>query len=264
MSSLYERWGVELGSQDKWAKLVNRLIVIAGDHPNISKDEALLLAFKLGSNIKDIAKISGYPSDYYLYFSSSIRSIYTPFELAEYLDAVLSTVATVASRADLIIKVVNNSGCGVNLKRLNDGVVSFPAGEKLLDEELVETPLSFLEGNPLEEYKKALKNFRDLRWEECSEKIRRTLEEYIRSKLDTTKGLKGAIPELGKKLKYLPEFPAHLQNTLVSILHTLDINFNEASKHQSKTFGEAECEFLIYQAGLIMRFLNKIEFSDAK
>ena len=232
------------------------------DRPIVTRNEARLLAFKLGKTTKDVASLVGYPSDYYLYFSHSVRSATSPFELAEYLEAAISIVASVVNRADIIIEIVNSSECGIKLKRIKEEVVSFPAGEKLLDKELVESPLSFLEAKPLDEFKKALKNFSDSKWEECSEKVRRTLEEYLRFKIETKKGLQAAIPELGKKLKELQDFPTHLKNTQIAILNTLDSNFNEASKHQSNTFGETECEFLIYQAGLIMRFLDKIEFPD--
>lgn len=264
MSNIYKRWGIEVSSNKKWTRLINRLCLIVGERPYITDNEASLLAFRLGSTTKEVASLVGYPSDYYLYFTSSVKSTTSPFELAEYLESVLSIVASVAKRADMIVEIINNSDCGIKFKKLEKEIISFPSGEKSLDEELVDKPLSFLEGNILIEFKKALKNFSDSKWEECSEKVRRTLEEYLRFKLTTNKGLQAAIPELGKRLKDLPDFPVHLKNTQVTILHALDVNFNEASKHQSKTFGEVECEYLIYQAGLIMRFLDKIEFPDNK
>jgi HEPN domain-containing protein len=135
---------------------------------------------------------------------------------------------------------------------------TYPQGEKILDEQIVEKALSFLSDKPLDEFTKALERFSQGQWVESAEKSRRTLEEFLRSLLRRPLlGLSPAILEVGKLLK-TSKVEEHLRISIVNELRLLDEHYNGSSKHASKT-GEAEAEFLLYKVGSLLKLINQLE-----
>ena len=245
--------------------LKNRLKVALGDDfPDSTKDEARLIAFTLGKDLSAVSGNDGFEDNWHIRLSYLIDSATTPFELAQILEAVFQHLSFVHGDEKLLAEIVNDADCGIKMNKTRDGWISYPAGEKLLDNELVEKSLSFLTGNALKEFTRAIEHYSAQKWEECSEKTRRTLEEYLRYKLNTNKGLDAAIVDLGRKIDKVKDFPVHLKNSIIGLLKVLDKNYNEASKHHSKTYNEQECEFLIYETGILLRLLNGVEVNRDK
>lgn len=259
MKNIYARWGLQRETTEDWEILKNRILVLAdSDKPEINKDSARLIAFGLGKKVEDVAFCNHYGNEWYLYLERLVQSSGTPFGLAKIIETTIDHT-DIFRDGQIVSTLINSSGCGIRMVKSKTGWLSYPEGEKVLDKELVDGALSFLEEKASKEYIKALEHYSNRKWVECAEKNRRALEELLRQKLNSKKGLQSAIPELGKKLKALTDFPDHLRTTIMSILNVMDKNFNDSSKHQSKTYGEQECEFLIYQTGLLMRLLSKIE-----
>ena len=260
MSGIYSRWGIEMGSDQNWDVLKNRLSILFGSkYIEVSKSEAELVAFSLGKRLSEVAQSRDFGPEWYIEIEELLDDADTPFELARLVEPLLTFVEPVKARADAIAKIVNDANCGITIISKKDDWLTYPTGEKFLDKKVVEKPLSFLADEPLEQYAKAIEHFSSKKWEECAERVRRTLEEYLRHKLKSKKGLEALIIDLASKLKATSTIPQHLISTTVSILKILDKNFNESSKHHSKTYNEQECEFLIYQAGLLMVLIEKIE-----
>ena len=67
--------------------------------------------------------------------------------------------------------------------------------------------------------------------------------------------MKIRISEFQTKLKS-DKRDAQVRNIIGSIFNYLDQYFNENSKHNDGDIDDAENEFLIYQTGLLMRYLN--------
>lgn len=147
----------------------------------------------------------------------------------------------------------------VNLSvAVSDGeVILYPKGEKKLDEELVNSPLSFLNKESAEHFVQALKFYQSKKHIKSAESLRRALEEFLRHKLQNTKGLNANIAELQTKLKS-DKRDAQVRNIIGSIFNCLDQYFNENSKHNDGDIDDSENEFLIYQTGLLMRYLNNV------
>lgn len=265
MANIYSRWGQKVGSTEKWLMLKNRLKVVLGDDfPDCTKDEARLIAFTLGKDLDAVSGNDGLDDNWYIRQNYLLDSATTPFELAQVLEAMFQHLSFIQGDEKLLADVVNSADCGIKINKTKDGWISYPAGEKLLDDELVEKSLSFLSGGALREFTRAIEHYSAHKWEECSEKTRRTLEEYLRFKLNTNKGLDAAIVDLSRKVDEIKDFPVHLKNSIIGLLKILDKNYNEASKHHSKTYSEQECEFLIYETGILLRLLNGIEFNKGK
>jgi len=152
------------------------------------------------------------------------------------------------------------SNINARIEKINGEILILPAGEKQLDEEVVDQVLSFLDGSALSHFIEALKDY-----EKNTEKgrvnsvdhLRRSLEEQLRKELENRKGLQKNIPELGKKIKSI-QVNDDVKNIIVSILNSLDKLFNENSKHKDGIISEPENEYLIYQVALLMRYVHKI------
>ncbi|MDP2668483.1 MAG: hypothetical protein Q8P07_01465 [bacterium] len=135
-------------------------------------------------------------------------------------------------------------------------IIIAPAGEEKLDKELVNYALSFLHKNSNQHFVAALKFYDKRDWIHCAENIRRSVEEYLREKLKNNAGLEANISTVGGVLKN-QKSPAQIRSIISITLGHLDKFFNEHSKHNDGDFEEADAEFLIYQTGLLMRYLEK-------
>lgn len=138
----------------------------------------------------------------------------------------------------------------------DDEVIFYPKGEEELDVALVNFPLSFLKGSAGEHFVHALKLYEENKYVKSAESIRRALEEYLRLKLQNSKGLDANINEMQKILKS-DSADSQVRNVISVTFRHLDQYFNENSKHNDGDIGEVENEFLIYQAGLLMRYIEK-------
>ncbi|MBC8489507.1 MAG: hypothetical protein H8D45_26110 [Bacteroidetes bacterium] len=156
--------------------------------------------------------------------------------------------------------VFNYSTINARIEQKGGEILILPAGEKLLDEEVIDQVLSFLNGNALLHFVDALKDY-EQHTEKCRvksvEHLRRALEEQLRYELGNKKGLKKNILELGEKLKSM-SVNNDIKNTVIQLIRSLDDVFNENSKHNDGIILEPENEYLIYQIALLMRYIHKI------
>ena len=154
-----------------------------------------------------------------------------------------------------VINAVELSDVNVSITVSDDEVVLYPKGEKELDEELVNSPLSFLNKESAEHFIQALQFYQAKKHVKSAESLRRSLEEFLRFKLNNSKGLDANISDLQKKLKSDNRDP-QIRNIIFQVFSYLDHYFNENSKHKDGDIDSAENEYLIYQIGLLMRYLN--------
>ena len=151
---------------------------------------------------------------------------------------------------------VDLSDVNISITATDGDVILYPKGEKLLDDELVNSPLSFLNKESADHFVQALQFYQAKKHIKSAESLRRSLEEFLRHELKNTKGLNANIPELQTKLK-ADGRDAQVRNIIGSIFNYLDQYFNENSKHNDGDINDSENEFLIYQVGLLMRYVNK-------
>jgi len=154
-----------------------------------------------------------------------------------------------------VVEAIELSDVNVSITSFEEEVVLYPKGEKILDEELVESPLSFLNKKSVKHFVRALEFYQSKESIKSAESLRRALEEFLRYKLENTKGLGANITEIQKKLKSDGR-DVQVRNIIGSILNYLDKYFNENSKHNDGDINDAENEFLIYQAGSLLKYVN--------
>lgn len=160
------------------------------------------------------------------------------------------------------------SNIGVSVTSKDGEVILYPSGEELLDKELVNGVLSFLSDKPKQHFIAALKAYEENTPQSrvtSADELRRTLEEFLKLKLNNETGLDENIKVLGKQLKELG-VNNELRHLVMELLHELvmkllnklDTFFNPNSKHGDGDISEVENEFLIYQVALLMRYVHKI------
>ena len=149
----------------------------------------------------------------------------------------------------------------INLSVLNNSgdIILYPRGEKYLDIKLVEEVLTFLNPESQKHFIEALVFYEKrtgLDAIKSAESIRRSVEEFLRFKLNNQKGLDSNKGELLIRLKQDGR-DSFIRNIISQTLSNLDQYFNENSKHNDGDIDENENEYLIYQAGVLMRYINK-------
>ncbi|MBC6415943.1 MAG: hypothetical protein GDA46_06090 [Bdellovibrionales bacterium] len=118
---------------------------------------------------------------------------------------------------------------------------------------MVNKALSFLNKNSNKHFEEALKFYENKTTIKSAESLRRSLEEFLRHKLKNQKELQENIETLQKKIKNNSN--VEVRNIIIQIFKYLDKYFNEQSKHNDDNIKDSENEFLIYQTGLLMRYI---------
>jgi len=156
-------------------------------------------------------------------------------------------------------EAINLSAINLSINIKNDEIILYPRGEKVLDNLLVNESLSFLNPESENHFIDSLKFYQKRSTKDSiksAESVRRAIEEFLRFKMANKKGLKENINELLKKLKE-DKRDAFIRNVIFSTFSSLDSYFNDNSKHEDGDINEQENEYLIYQAGLLMRYINQ-------
>lgn len=160
-----------------------------------------------------------------------------------------------------VVKAVEMSDVNVAITQSENGIVLYPKGEKILDEELVNKTLSFLPKDSNEHFEKSLKFYRNKDFKDSAERLRQSIEEFLRYKLENKESFEKNIKILGEKLKN-NETQNEIKNIIFKTFDYLSKCFNKHSKH-GNNIDELENEFLIYQTGLLLRYINKSVSKEA-
>lgn len=151
---------------------------------------------------------------------------------------------------------------GLHVQLLHDdeeGYFLSPSGEKEFDQKLVNEVLPFLNPESRKHFVEALRLSMEKTPKssiKSAESVRRFLEEFLRYKLSNDKGLSSNIVEAGKKLKLNKSADSFI-NSIMQFFKYMDDYFNKNSKHNDGDIGEAENEYLIYQAGVLARYIHQ-------
>lgn len=251
------RWGLPEEDFDKrfW-KAIYRILTITGD---MIKAEELKL--------KTLTYIAGVPMDAYAswdgcYFNVEkyLFEAKQPYELAEKIENLLKCYDTLNDyKKERVVNTINDGNIGIRIIKNKDGdYITYPQGEPMLDEKVVDRALLSLDGESAKEYKKALNAYASGEWNESSNGTRRALEEYLRQYLNNKKGLKANIETIGGFLKEAG-VAEHFRISIVNQIKTLENQYNSGSKHNSKTQGATEAEYLIYSVGVIVNTLEQLK-----
>ncbi|MFC2709111.1 MAG: hypothetical protein ACFN21_00155 [Candidatus Saccharibacteria bacterium] len=182
-----QRWGLPEEDFDKrFQKAIYRILAFTGNSIAV-----------YGSQLKNFAFIAGVPVSVYRgifrdafnaekYFLEAKQ----PCELAEKVENLLKCSILDGTQKERVVAIVNKENIGIRVSKDKKGnYITYPQGEPMLDEKVVERTLLSLDGKSAGEYEKALREYASGKWNESSNATRLTLEEYLRQYLNNTKGL---------------------------------------------------------------------------
>lgn len=160
-----------------------------------------------------------------------------------------------------VMEIFSISDINASIMKMPSGkIIIYPRGEEVLDQGLVEEVFGFLDKISQEHFISAIKHYKEgteKSFIKSAENIRRCLEEFLRFKLKNDRGLDKNIMTLLAHIKD-KNVAKEIRNIVQQIFSHLDKYFNEKSKHNDGDIGEPENEFLLYQSGLLMRYINKV------
>lgn len=255
-SNFRQRWGLpEEDFDERFQKAIYRILALIGDIIKIKSSESSMLAY-----------IAGVPMDAYVswdgYFDVKryLLEAKQPYELAEKIENLLGCCGILDDyQEEGVVNTINDGNIGIRIIKNKDGdYITYPQGEPMLDEKVVDRALLSLDGDSAKEYKKTLKAYASGKWNESSNGTRRALEEYLRQYLNNKKGLKANIETIGGFLKEAG-VAEHFRISIVNQIKTLENQYNSGSKHNSKTQGATEAEYLIYSVGVIVNTLEQLK-----
>lgn len=147
-----------------------------------------------------------------------------------------------------------------------DGFFIFPKGAKELDDPLVSQPLQWLTEYPKTHtaFVKALKEYAEATSENASDvadKLRKTLETFMKEFFNITKALENCRPIYGAYLK-AQGVPAEISGNFETLLQAYNNFMNGYAKHQDRTSVNV-LEYLLYHTGNIIRLLITLRKNES-
>ena len=255
------RWGLsEPSIEDNITTAIYRIRALIGDSLYV-RDRSKLnkFAFIAAVPLEKYIELTyeGGEFNFKKYFSGIVSTV----ALAEKLECILVSSVISDNQKDMIVMIINNENVGIRISKDKRGkYVTYPQGEPMLDEKVVERTLLSLDGKSVNEYEKALKAYASGRWNESSNGTRLALEEYLRQYLNNKAGLEANIKTIGESLKKAG-VAEHFRKSIINQLRTLDGHYNPGSKHSSNTQGAVEAAYLIYSVGVIVNPLGQLKIS---
>ena len=258
-SDFRRRWGLPEEDFDKrFRKAIYRILAFTGNRIAVYDSQLKKFAFIAGVPVGVYRGVYGNTFNVEKYFLEAKQ----PRELAEKVENLLKSPILKNVQKEGVAAIVNNESIGIRISKDKQGnYITYPQGEPMLDEKVVERTLLSLDGESANEYEKSLKAYASGKWNESSNGTRRALEEYLRQYLNNKKGLQANIKTIGGILKE-SGVAEHFCNSIINQLKTLDSHYNSGSKHGSNTQGAAEAEYLIYSVGVIVNTLGQLKISD--
>ncbi|MBB1556104.1 hypothetical protein HG445_003915 [Candidatus Saccharibacteria bacterium] len=254
-----QRWGLPEEDFDKrFQKAIYRILAFTGNSIAVYGSQLKIFAFIAGVPVSVYRGIFGDTFNAEKYFLEAKQ----PCELAEKVENLLKCSILDGTQKERVVAIVNKENIGIRVSKDKKGnYITYPQGEPMLDEKVVERTLLSLDGKSANEYEKALKAYASGRWNESSNGTRRALEDYLKQYLNNKKGLQANIKTIGGALKE-SGVADHFRNSIINQLNTLDSHYNPGSKHGSNTQGAVEAEYLIYSVGVIVNTLEQLKISD--
>lgn len=273
IETFWRRWNHQPSDSVSFARLHARIVEVARDTWNeeIKPSEYLTERF---------AFISGTPyvrqelSRHNVYHGSALEKLLnnanTLFSLIEPVQFLLWTLSPLDDQRSLrrccnALNRVFDITPSVPVQVVLSGkdAVIYPTGAELLDEEVIERNLLWLEKYPavLKPFQEALKIYssKDVsKYRNMLDSLRFAVEQMVRTVLENEKSLEN---QKDLFLSWLKTHGAHSQivNMYNDLLFGRFAQYqNDAVKHKEDQYTPAEVEFVLYLTGTFLRFIQRV------
>ena len=272
--NFYKRWNMEYNQEERIKDFRNRvLITIDTIIEPIFIKSAELTELETKRLLQEYFKFIAVYIDDLFHYNTTIQIIFDRvikpkfqeadlgkiiFYLQQFFNLDLDKDETIKNILYKEIKEdIDLSLLDIKIKKTKNGeYIFYPAGAKLLDEEVINYILDELDCYP-ESYKKfesALKKYQEQKYERnLIDDLRLSIELLLKGILKNGKSLDNQQDFLGKYLKDKGT-PKEIRNMFTKLIDYYAKYQNENVKHNDKV-RESEVEFMIYLTGTFMRFL---------
>ena len=278
IQNFYKRWNIEYDQEKRISDFKNRVLYTIDNFvvpffDKINDDGWLLRYFKsIGIYVsRDIFKSYDYNKDngYRFIFNEhlnhkinngKIEEIIFYFQmLFNFMPDIKNYNQNKSFKEILYLELKENidlSLLDIEIKKIKDKFIIYPAGVKLLDKSVVDDVIAYLDSYPgaQKHFISALQKHQEHKYERnLIDDLRFSLELLLRNILNNRKSLEKQINTLGEYLKN-KNISVEINNMFMYLINCYKDYQNEHAKHGDK-INEAEIEFMIYLTGTIMRFL---------
>jgi len=280
VQNFYKRWNYKHTEEEKEIEFRNRIITtidkILGktflENDNLIRTYFRLIGQPLALSHTglryEVSTIQGKPFE-----NSPVYNIFLSFtninKTIQYTQA-LFWLGLGDNIKEALYKEINEdielSTLSIRLKKTKSGnYILYPSGAKLLDENVVNDALDWLDDYPkvYDSFKSALEKYEKHKYtRNLIDDLRFSLESLLKKILHNRKGLENQTKPLGQYLKG-KEVSKEIRNMFRELINEYGKYQNEHAKHND-SIGEFEVEFIIYLTGTFMRFILNLETSSAK
>lgn len=208
-------------------------------YPTLGKRSDSIMAF--------LKKISN-NTEQFLYAVTLLLNLeYETEELHEYI---VNEIDSIFSQLNTSRRLIKQKGTGI--------IMIISSIEPELDKQIIDKALSFLDLKSNEEFVEALKGLSSNSNQErlkAIEKLRRTIEEFLRYKLGNNANFNNNTTVVSRLLKQ-KDINKMIIKEITSSMAWFESLCNEHTKHGSSSISSEELEYLVYYVGNILKYLD--------
>jgi len=271
LKSFHKRWNIEISELESWNNFKNRVLnsyssILSHEflyNEKCDEEFSTLIGIHFKLTKKDLLTISLTGKDVEDCFTYNFFKKETDFKKILLGIEVITWMTEISDETKKkfiydIGKIVKITNIAIEIKKIKNEILFYPAGAKLLDIKLVNDNLDWLIDYPkiYETFKNSLLELGVQGKErQVIDNLRLTLELVLKEKLNNSKSLENQKAELGKYLKS-KEISSEISNLIWVVLDYYSKYQNNKIKH-SDNANSVEVEFLLYLTGTLMRLLLK-------
>ncbi len=262
IKSFYKRWNISTDEKQQWEifrkRVTNSLVVL---EYIVSEKDVEKHFFEF---VGELYQMNPWPS-INAFAAVSDSKIYKCFlqtnEFTDFLfliQALFSNPQISRTKKNKFANKVKDaviiSGLQIDILTVKNDFIIYPAGAKILDENLVNDPLSWISHYPqvYGTYKQALSFLKEQnKQREVLDNLRLSLELLLKHILQNNSSLENQKSALGQ---YLKQQSHEIRNLFITLIDYFCKYQNDRVKH-GIGYKQNEVELILYQTGVLIRFL---------
>jgi hypothetical protein len=267
LEELRARWGVRIDDEHLFAQFKMRFSMVLASAVKLD-DAVRKLVYRFldvvrGDRLFSIGKLSNtlHSANDLNEFAFLLQQVFWALEEVELSEHAAGLYRTTQYALSL------SPGIDFEIAERDGHHTIFRAGAKELDVALVQQPLEWLHENAevatlFEEALSIILSGEDERYKHAVDNLRKALEELLKAVLGNKKSIESQKPFL---LPWLKEKGLHQEmvNMAWDMLSRYATLQNDAVKHGSRSWTRDELEFMVYQTGVFLRMIVRLETTSA-
>lgn len=288
LDSIYKRWNIKIDQNHAFTMFKNRVLNFLDNISSMSLSNEFFIVKRFSDNAGIISPtfqefyFSYGSKEFYLFFYTHFSTLTGFSDLCIYLQLLINAIYEVLIETEkdpdkirenkdkfLIIGLQLNRIFGLSsflnaeIHISDKGISIFPSGVKLLDEELINKNLDWLQNYPeiVKDFETALQIYLSKdkkKYRNLLDNLRFSLEQLLKKILNNNKSIENQQDALTKWLVSKKANQQIIDMYIQLLFGPYNLYQNNAVKHKSG-FSEEDIEFMIYITATFMRLILKLE-----